>query len=336
MTHLNRFAFHDTDTPFPSIVLLWENRPCAAIGYLPESTGTLLVSEPVVFLDAAGEVHRALCGQLLEQVNRRAVSGGFQRLHLLLPASAGDTSFERLLMERGFVQTTRIVQWDISVAASDPCSPQNRSTIQLYDFAANSPAACEIQSAIDAILECSEDLTSQPPPIAAELLTKWQRLQAKVFVYRIDHEIAGLMSCVTNPIKSAAAPSTTLASKANVCIEYIGVVPAFRRKQIASVMIRRIPTLLSSFDDTHNQSSPKFETGHGPLTHHSGESQLPDEGRGPDRISRIVTQALTVTAYADAANTPANSLYQSCGFVQTTRHHLWCCDLAKSHDHACG
>lgn len=302
MANLNQFAFHETDTPFPNIVLLWDNRPCAAIGCLQESTGTLVVSEPVVFLNAPREVHRALCGRLLEQVKHQAVSKGMQRLHLLLPASADDENLKRLLTERGFEQATQIVQWDLSLAVSDPCSPQNRSSFQLYDFAANPAAACEIQFAIKAILECSEDFTTKPPPTAAELLTQWQRLQANVFVYRIEQEIAGLISCATNPIKSAATatPSISLASEVNVCIEYIGVVPAFRRKQIASLMISRIPTLLSTVCDAHNP------------------------------------QALRVTAYSDAANTPASGLYQQCGFLQTTSHHLWRFDLATTNNHARG
>ena len=300
MADLIQFASPESNTPFPNIVLLRDNRPCAAIGYLPESTGTLVVAKPVVFPDASGEVHRALCVQLLEYVKRHAVSEGMQRLHLLLPASDGETGFVRLLLELGFVQATQIVQWDLTVAVSPPCSPPDRSTLQLIDFEANAAVGCEIRFAIDAILECSEDLTNQPPPTAAELLRQWQRLHASVFVYRVEQEIAGLMSCATNRINpaDAAATSTMLASEVNVWIEYIGVLPAFRRKQIASRMISLIPTQLSSVCDAHNP------------------------------------QALRVTAYSDAANTPANRLYERCGFVQTTGHHLWCCDVAKTNDDA--
>lgn len=295
MADLNQFSFHETNTPFPNIVLRQGNRPCASIRYLPDSTGTLVVSEPVVFPGASGEVHRTLCRQLLEQVRRHAVSDGMQRLHLLLPVSAGDASFERLLTELGFVQATRIVQWDLSMAVHDPCTPPARSTFELYDFTANPADANELQFAIDAILECSEDLANQLPPTAAELLRQWQRLQTSVFVYRIEQAIAGLISCVTSPMNSAeaAAPSTMSASETHVCIEYIGVVPAFRRKQTASLMISQIPTLLSSGCDAYN------------------------------------AQAWRITAYSDAANSSANGLYQHCGFVQTTGHHLWCCDLAR-------
>jgi len=338
MAHLNPFAFHETDTPFPNIVLLWDNRPCAAIGYLTESTGTLVVSEPVVFLNASGEVHRALCGKLIEQVKRRAVSEGFQRLRLLLPASADDASFARLFSEHGFVQATCIVQWDLFEPVNDQCLPQDQGTFQLYDFATSPSAAREMQFAIDAILECSEDLTSGPPPTAAALLTQWQRLEATVFVYRIDQEIAGLMSCVRNPmISTVAVPSSsTLTSETHVCIEYIGVVPAFRRRQIASLMISRIPRLLSSTGDSHCQPSQRSETGQGRVAQQTVESDLHGQGCGSDRFGRILSQALRVTAYSDAANTPANCLYERSGFVQTIRHHLWCCDLVSTSDHASG
>ncbi|MEJ7594030.1 MAG: hypothetical protein WKF77_21020 [Planctomycetaceae bacterium] len=176
-------AARRTTTQFSGIILLFDHHPCAAIGYVMESTGTLVVSDPVVFLNTSDEVHRALCGQLIGQVKRRAVSEAFQRVHMLLPASAGDAGIERRQTEHGFVHSTDIVHWDLSVAMSDQCSLQDRCTFQVYEPAAN--VACgtrEIQFAIDAILECSEDLSSQPQPTSTELLIKWQRLQANVCV----------------------------------------------------------------------------------------------------------------------------------------------------------
>ena len=138
-----------------------------------------------------------------------------------------------------------------------------------------------------------------------------------MFVYRIDQEIAGLMSCVRNSMRSTAAvaPSSTLTSETNVCIEYIGVVPAFRRRQIASLMISQIPRLFSSIGETY-QPAQRSEPGQGGVTHQPVESDLRDQGCDPDLFGRIISQALRVTAYSDAANTPANCLYQRCGFVQ--------------------
>ncbi len=323
---------------FPGIILLYDDRPCAAIGYTREPCETIAVFEPVVLLDATTDVYRALCGLLIRQVKRLAIPEGFQRVRLLIQASAGDARLDQVLTEHGFVPATDIVRWDRSVAVSGQCPLQNRGTFELYDFTANPAAAREIPLAIDEILECSEDLTSQPQPSAAELLTSWQRIQANVFVYRIEQNIAGIMSCVTNPNKSAvtAAPSATLPSKADVGIEYIGVVPAFRRRHVASLMIGQIPELLSSVCDAPDECCLRIETEHGPVAHHAGKSEPADDGSGPDRFSRILAQALRITAYSDAANTPANCLYQSCGFIETTRHHLWCCDLAKTNHDACG
>ncbi len=339
MANLNRFAFHETDIPFPSILLLRDNRPCAAVGYLRECTGTIVVSEPVVFLDTSGDVRRALCGQLIGQVRRRAVSEGFQRLHLLLPASASATSIEGLAAEHGFVQAADIFQWESTVAARDQCSPPDRSKFPLYSFPANDVASAgEIQRAIAAILACSEDLAGQPQPTAAELLTKWQRMQARLFLCRSGPEIAGLMSCVTNSIRSGGATVSSAAwiSETNVCIEYIGVMPAFRRRQIASLMIREIPVLLSLEGDSHRRASQRLAAWQGPVTLHPDETGGSDQIIDPDTLSEVAPQALRVTAYSDAANTPANGLYQRCGFVQITRLRLWCCDLGKVHDDGCG
>lgn len=345
---MSRFTFHETDTltsdlarllkaehtdavacdatpsaaasrtpiAFPGIILLYDHRPHSVIGYTREPCETVAISEPVVLLDSTEDVYRALCGQLIEAVKRRAVFEGARRLQILLPVSKCDAGLQRVLTEHGFKSATDIVQWDLSAAAVDRCMSPDRSIIQRYDFAASRPAAVrEIQSALDAVLEYSEDLASQPHPTAAELLTRWQRMGAHVFVYRSGHEIAGLLTCVTHPILSAVAPitGTTSHSNTNVCIEYIGVVPAFRRRQIASLLIGQIPALLNSICDSGSPDSKRLET-----------------QQGSHRLNGIQSQGLKVTAYSDSANAPATSLYERCGFVRTISRHLWCCDLARN------
>ena len=300
-----------TTAQFPGTILLYDNRPCAAIGYTTEPGGTVLISEPVVLLDVPDEVHRALCDQLLKQVKRRTATDGFQRIHFLQQESAGDVLFERLLTEQGFVNTATIIQWEWSLATENrdgsgarmkpkekTSSPDDQCTKPFHNFAATDCASArELRQAIDAILECSEDLASQSPPTAEALLTGWGHLEAKVFVCRIEQEIAGVMSCATNTITAATVRSTALPPETNVCIEYIGVVPVFRRRQVASLMIRQIPKLMS------------MDTGCGK------NGSLP--------------QALKVTAYSDAANTPATHLYQRCGFVQTVTRPQWRCDQKR-------
>ncbi|MBC7964462.1 MAG: GNAT family N-acetyltransferase [Fuerstia sp.] len=345
---MSRFTFHETDTltcdlarllraegtgagasdaslssaatgspdAFPGIILLYDHRPHAVIGYTREPCETIVISEPIVLLPPTEDVYRAVCGQLIEAVKRRAVSEGARRLQILLPVSAGDAGLERVLTEHGFMSTTEIVQWDLSAAAVDRCLSPDRSIIQLYDFAAsNSASALEIQSALDAILEYSEDLAGQPHPTAAELLTRWQRMGADVFVYRSGHKIAGILTCVTHPILSAVAPvaGLTAHSDTNVCIEYIGVVPAFRRRQIASLLIGQIPVLLNSICDSRSPVSERLKT-----------------QQGLHRLKENLSAAFNVTAYSDAANAPANSLYQRCGFAQTISRHFWCCDPARN------
>lgn len=304
-------AARPTTAHFPGIILLYDNRPCAAIGYTREPGGTVLISEPIVLLDASDEIHRALCERLLKQVKRRTAADGFQRIHFLQQESAGDVQFERLLTEQGFVQKARIIQWEWSLTTGNrdgsgtrmkpkekTSSPDDQCTKPFHNFAATDGASThELRNAIDAILECSEDLASQAVPTADALLAGWQHLQAKVFVCRIEQEIAGVMSCATNSITAAKVPSTGMPPETNVCIEYIGVVPVFRQRQVASLMIRQIPKLMSM-----------------------------DTGCGKDGF---LSRALKVTAYSDAANTPATRLYQRCGFVQTITRPLWRCEQER-------
>lgn len=343
---LSRFTFHETDTltsdltrmlypqqtnpircdsenspaacgtmaEFPGIILLYDHRPCAVIGYSRDTGATIGISEPIVLQKATDDVYRALFGQMIRAVSRRALSEGARRLQVLLPASADDRVTGPLLTEHGFFCAADIVQWDLSVAAGNRHTPPDQCTVQHYDFATGRMTAhSEIQVALDAILKCSDDLSNQPQPTAAELLSRWHRMQAQVFVCWMEEAIAGLIACVTNPPLSLAAtlPENTSTSDMNISIEYVGVVPVFRRRQIASSLIRRIPALFAAVYDAQSPRSEVCKTRHIPV----GQN-------------RTHLQALRVTAYADAANTPANSLYLRCGFVHSISRRLWCCELA--------
>jgi ribosomal protein S18 acetylase RimI-like enzyme len=303
-----------TTAEFPGIILLYDDRPCAAIGYTREPRETFGICEPIVLQEATADAWRALAEPLIRAVKRLAISEGVRRLQALLPATADDSVFRELLTKHNFSCEIAIVQWDFSVTLGDRYPLPTQSEIQHYDFAASTTAAAlEIELALAAVLESSEDLRSQPQPTAAELMMLWQRMQAQVFVYRMEEKIAGLIACMKQSMRSMAAtdPADITSAETNICIEYIGVTPAFRRRQIASRLIHHIPALLTSVQDAHMPPDEDLET-----------------WRAAELRKRVLPQLTTVTAYSDAANTPANSLYRRCGFVQSGNRQLWCCDLA--------
>jgi ribosomal protein S18 acetylase RimI-like enzyme len=327
MANLNRFACHETETlasdlarllqpaspgtlvagsaascaaraavGFPGIILLYEGRPCAAVGYHRESEGTVVISEPVVLMDAVDNVRHALCDRLLKQIKHRTAADGAQRLHFLQQKSSGDPKFEELLKAQRFLHATDILQWELSVAAGYQCSSQDRYEFQRCDVpVTDAVSAGELQSALGAILKCSEDLSSQPQPTASDLLTRWQHNSATVFLCRIESRIACVISLGSRTMTSAAIAADTLPADASFCIEYIGVLPEYRRRGIARLMIGQIPVLTGLCGD------------------------------GPTR--RRSAETFKVTAYSDATNGPAISLYERAGFVRTARMQLWCCDL---------
>lgn len=184
------------------------------------------------------------------------------------------------------------------MAADYQCSPQDRCEFQRYDFSVtDAVSACELRSALDEILGCSEDLASQPQPTASELLTRWQHDSAKVFLCRIQRRVAGVIVLGTRAMASTAIVPDTLPTEVSLCLEYIGVLPEYRRRQIASLMIRQIPLLTGLYCD-------EFE-------------------------KRCSAEVLKVAAYSDVTNGPATSLYERAGFVLTDRMQLWCCDLCQ-------
>ena len=343
---MNRFLFHETDflahdlakllrqldisseaeidasqitlsephAAFPGIFLLYDGRPCAAMGYSREPSATVIVSQPVVLFDATDHVRRNLYDVLLKRMKQSSVEAGFLQMNFLQHDSSVDAIFSGLLGERSFVPAAKILQWEFLTSprsavhqvelqnSATPLELRHRDcTVHRFDITyADADEVREIQSALDAILRCSDDLPNQPRPQADELLAKWQSIHASIFACRIQGRIAGILSCVdctaTEPANEfAKACAVESVTESYVSIEYIGVVSEFRRRQLASWLIGQVPLLL----------------------HQNGHS-----------VAEVSMSDVTIVrAFSDAANAPATGLYQSRGFVLTAGMQLWCCDL---------
>ncbi len=310
-----RFVPYESPAAFPGIVLLYDGRPCAAMSYSREPCSTVVISPPVVLIDATDDVRRDLYDMLLKRMMQRFVEAGFLQMNFLQHDSSIDSLFLRLLAERSFVLAARILQWELSVwpgsaayqadlqNSGTPVEPSHGDcTLHQFDIAnADADEVREVQTALDAILRSSDDLPNQPRPQADELLEKWQAIHASIFTCRTQGEIAGILSCVecmaTEPAREiqqacAAESSPESSSESYLSLEYIGVVCEFRRRQLASWLIGQLQLLL-------HQSVRSVAYG---------------------RVS-------AVKAFSDAANAPATALYQSQGFVLAAEMQLWCCKL---------
>lgn len=306
-----RLTPFESPAAFPGIILLYDGQPCAAMSYAGESRATVVVSPPVVLIDATNDVRRDLYDVLLKRMMRLSVDAGFLQMNFLQHDSGVDSLFLSLLAEQCFVPTARILQWKLSISPSSaacqadvhhpetPIEPRRTEcTLHRFDMTnATADEIHEVQSALDVILNSSDDVPGHPRPQADDLLARWQSMPASIFTCRIQSRIAGILSCVTGMATESAgeiqrAYAVESLSESDLSLEYIGVVPEFRRRQLASWLIRQLPVLL-------HQNVPGVANG-------------------------SISLVTTVLAFSDAANAPATALYQSLGFVLVAEMQLWC------------
>jgi len=308
-----RFAPSESPTAFPGIVLLYDGRPCAAMGYSREPSSTVVISPPIVLIDATDDIRRDIYGVLLRRMMQRSVQTGFLQINFLQHDSSVDSLFLSLLAERSFVPAATILQWELSTSpgsaahqadlqnSNTPVKPRHGDcTLHRFDITnTEDDEVHEVQTALDAILRSSDDLPSQPRPRSDELLERWQALQASILMCRTQGKIAGILSYVkcmaTEPAREIQkACAAEAVSKSYLSLEYIGVVYEFRRRQLASWLIGQMRLL--------HQSVRSVEY-------------------------RSVSDVTAVKAFSDAANSPATALYESQGFVLAAEMQLWCCEL---------
>lgn len=293
-----------TEKGFPGLVLLYDHRPCAAVGYTRESHSTAIMSKPFVFLEASEDICTTLREQLIKQAKTQLSSEGLRFLQFLIDASAEGAEFGQELTKHGFAHAADVLQWERTIAPGQPHEMAtqarpgeanelgtvpvlNRSRDYQYATAEAIPEK-NLQDALEAILSCSDDLSGLPRPTADQLLAKWSQVGASVVVASCDQEVAGIIAYAVVSEKPDRLPRP---DETVVCIEYIGVAPAFRRRHVASELIDRIPKL-PGLDST-----------------------------------RRSTRSLRIRAFSDQENFSATRLYQSQGFSQTNQMELWHCDL---------
>ncbi len=283
------------------VILHCDGLPVAAMGFATESDRTLTITDPVFLQIVPTNVSQQWIHWLLQAVFQEAKKNGCRMIRCLQPINheASVSGMTQTLAESGFLQQARIVilekcRSDVrvqemfgaqtSVAVTGSSFVGDVLTATQWSRDADSEAVVKV--VLQQILADSMDLQRLPPPQVDDLLEDWRRQQAIIVLVRQGEQMIGLcastMSAEQNPEGSAS--STAL-------IQYIGVVPGFRRTRIASNIIALLPKLLSDADQPESQT------------------------------------ILRLKVFCDTENQPARMLYARCGFEMSGELDVWCRDV---------
>jgi ribosomal protein S18 acetylase RimI-like enzyme len=274
----------------------------AAIGFHedPDSTLSLVLSEPVFVPNAAPEICRTWFRLMLSAIVDHALQSDFAQIRFLEWETPCDP---RLLIRpelelAQFTARATVVGWKTTAAEcllkSKPVATVRLSTADLH--AVYDPPQAElsqpfrltgnpsrvhqryraISEALDRILENSDDLTGVDAPTANDLLQKWSSQDCTLLIAETETEVAGLCAFTFKPSRDGASAAAGL-------IEYLGVRKEMQRQGIATQMLSYL-------------------------------------SRG---VSRGSNQTIDITAFADETNVPANSFYRQSGFKLLCRGKLW-------------
>ena len=270
----------------------------AAIGFHqdPDSTQSLVLSEPVFVADASPEARVAYFRQMLSAIADHAKQHQFAQIRVLdwesqcdaLPWIARElkraqfsalasvvgwrTTAAEFLLKASHIATVKLSIADLHVSSGGPPAELSPAT----DQSQAQHRYREIATALDRILENTDDLKGVVAPHANDLLQKWSSQECTLLVAEAETGVAGLCAFAFTPSRdgnSAAAGQ----------IEYVGVCKEMQRQGIATQMLAYLC-------------------------------------RG---VSRDSDQIVEITAFADETNFPANSFYGRFGFEPLCRGKLW-------------
>ncbi len=287
------------DPPLLSGAILHSDRlPVAAMGFAAESDRTLTITDPVFLQNVPTNVRQQWTLRLLKEVLQEAKKNGSRLIRCLQPVDADASVIEmtQTLTESGFLQQARIVILEKSTsddrlqemfgAQTSEAETGSSFIVDLLtatQWSGDADSEAVFKVVLRQVLADSMDLRRLPPPEVHELLEDWSRQQASMVLVRQGEQIIGLCASTMGSEQNSAGSASTTA-----LIQYIGVVPGFRRTGIASNIIALLPKLLSSA--------------------HSPESQT----------------ILRLKVFCDAGNQPARMLYLRSGFEMTGELDVWC------------
>lgn len=308
----------DLPPDIPGILVRRGDRVLGVVGFGREPDGSVSATPPVLTPSAGWMDHQAIVTLLFQAVQNEARRLGAYGVHCLLPVSSdaspsqqlapeqlpsdqatqpasGETGFStaELMQKTGLKSVASVVRLSKDLR---PLMHQRKSSpstlpeaagegleagavaFTAQTRAATDPLSGELESVLDEILRHSDDLPADIRPTGARLLKTWCGRGDLLVLVRDPSGVAGIAAL------SGLATSSAV-------LEYIGVVPAYRRRGIGRRLLRLVEQQIMS--------------------------RPGNEGDGP----------LVLTAYADAANEPAVSLYRAAGYSRTERYQLYYCHL---------
>lgn len=281
----------------------------AVIGFHqdPDSTQSLVLSEPVFMADANSEDLAAWFRQMLSAVVDHAKQYEFAQIRFLdwespyiaMPWIAREldlaqfsarasvvgwkTTAAECLLKASHIATVRLSTADLDVP-SDGLQAELSPAVRLTtDQSRTQQRYQEIARALDCILDHTDDLTGLIAPNANDLLQKWSSQECTLIVAEAETGVAGLCAFAFKPSRDDGDPASGQ-------IEYVGVCKEMQRRGIATQMLAYLC-------------------------------------RG---VSRGYDRAVEITAFADETNLPANSFYRRFGFEPLCRGKLWYRELESA------
>ena len=280
------------------VILHCDGLPVAAMGFATESDRTLTITDPVFLQIIPTNIRQQWTHWLLQAVFQEAEKNGSRIIRCLQPVDteASVIWMTKTLAESGFLQQAGIVileKCTTDVGVQETFTAQTSEAETGSSFVADVLTATQWSGDADSeavlkvvllqVLAESMDLQRLPSPEVDDLLENWRRQQAIMVLVRQGEQVIGLCAIAkgSEQISEGSASTTAL-------IQYIGVVPGFRRTGIASNVIASLPKILSGA--------------------HQPESQT---------IMRL-------KVFCDTENQPARMLYARSGFEMTGELDVWC------------
>ena len=223
----------ENNVDLSGVIVRAADRTSAAIGFHqdPDSTQSLVLSEPIFVSDAAHEVHAAWFRLMLSAVVNHAKQYDFAQIRFLEWEAHSDDMpwISKELAIAQFSARASVVGWRTT---AEECLLRSCpvATVRLSTADLNAPDHHEIADALDRILEGTDDLMGLAAPNAKDLLQKWSSQGCTLLVADTETGVAGLCAFAFKPSRDGD-------SSASGQIEYLGVRKELQRQGVATQML---------------------------------------------------------------------------------------------------